>query len=132
MLFPRSSYLQVDHTDGNEGAPPSHIMPTSSSSGSAEQSLRSLGARRKLNLSDLAIGGAVAGAASEGVLAVGMGGGAPLGRIGGSGSSIGGGAVMAGGGTPNKERDHPSSLVGHLYYCLCLFHNSIRVMSACV
>lgn len=110
------SYPQIDHADGNEGAPPSHIIATSLSS-SSDHSLRSLGARRKLNLTDIGIGGAVAGAASEGVLV----GGAPLSRISGSGSSIGGGTVMVGTGTPIKERDHSSSLVGQLITSLCIY-----------
>ena len=109
-----STFPQIDHADGNEGAPPSHIMPTSSSS-SSDHSLRSLGARRKLNLTDIGVGGAVAGSASESVLVGGAVGGASLSRISGSVSSMGGGAVMVGTGTPMKERDHTSSLVGQLH-----------------
>ena len=115
--FFQSTLPQIDHADGNEGAPPSHIMPTSSSS-SSDHSLRSLGARRKLNLTDVGIGGAVAGAASEGVLVGGVVGGA---RISGSSSSIGGGAAMVGTGTPMKERDHSSSLVGQLITSFCVY-----------
>ena len=117
-------FPQVDRTDGNEGAPPSHIMPTSSSS-SSDHSLRSLGARRKLNLTDIGVGPAVAGAASEGVVV----GGAPLSWISGSGSSVGGGAAMAGTGTPLKERDHSSSLVGQLITSLCISSYHINIDS---
>ena len=92
---------------GNENAPPSHIMSSSSPS-SSDHSLRHLGARRKLNLSEIGVGGALAGSASEGVVMSGGGGGA---RISGSGSSVSGGAVASGVGTPMKERDQSSSLV---------------------
>ena len=111
--------MQVDHTDGRagiEGAPPSHIMPTSSSS---EHTLRHLGARRKLNLSE--VSGAVAGGgASEGVAVGGAVGVASNSRASGTGSSVSGGGVMGGVSTPMKERDQSSTLVSDNVYIFCM------------
>ena len=114
----------------NEGAPPPHIMPTTSSSsfsssGQADtHSLRHLGARKKFNLSEIGVGGGgggvhvAGGVASESVV---MGGASHM-RISGSGSSISGGALVGGVLTPVKEREQ-SSLVSPVEFTvlLCLF-----------
>ena len=116
---------QIDRSHGrasNEGAPPPHIMPTSSSSSSPlsstqtdAHSLRHLGARKKFNLSEIGVGGGISvgvsgamgsGASTEGVA---VSGGSHM-RISGSGSSISGGALVGGVSTPVKEREQ-SSLV---------------------
>lgn len=93
-------------------------MPTSSP-GSSDPSLRHLGARKKLNLTEIGVGGALAGSASEGVVMGGVtvgGGGAQAVRISGSGSSVSGGTMMGGVSTPMKERDQSSSLVSDQSY----------------
>ena len=118
---------QTDRSHGratNEGAPPPHIMPTTSTSSSSPSSsgqtdthsLRHLGARKKFNLSEIGVGGAgggmASGAAAEGVAI----GGASHMRISGSGSSISGGALVGGVLTPVKEREQ-SSLVSLVHAC---------------
>ena len=64
-VYPHMHIYQTDRSYGratNEGAPPPHIMPTTSSSSSSSSqtdaySLRQLGARKKFNLSEIAVGG---------------------------------------------------------------------------
>ena len=128
---------QIDRSHGratNEGAPPPHIMPTSSSSSSPlssaqtdTHSLRHLGARKKFNLSEIGVGGGVSvgvsgamggGASTEGVA---VSGGSHM-RISGSSSSISGGALVGGVLTPAKEREQ-SSLVSTIIVvqCTCIY-----------
>ena len=120
---------QPDHSRAhgrasNEGGPPPHIMPTSSSSSSNltdAYGLRHLGARKKLNLSEVVVGsGSVAGGVVEGVT---MGGASHM-RVSGSGSSISSGALVGGVSTPVKDREQ-SSLVS--LNCECMFSMAILI-----
>ena len=121
--YPHTHICQTDRSHGratNDGAPPPHIMPTTSSSSSSSSQidahlLRHLGARKKFNLSEIAVGG-VGGSVAGGTVAEGvtMGGASHM-RISGSGSSISGGALVSSGvSTPIKEREQ-SSLVSLLH-----------------
>ena len=97
-VYPHTHIYQTDRSAHgkatNDGAPPPHIMPTTSSSSSSSSqtdahSLRHLGARKKFNLSEIAVG-SVGGSTAGGPVAEGvvMGGASHTGmRISGSGSS---------------------------------------------